>query len=107
MLAPSTQDGRNTHERAAHRGRHLDVKQGGVGTVNVANIAFYIVLALLKCASCAYFLCCQVAAFLVGVMRGKFGEEESQPQPVAGGNGASPRDEHRDLRSSRVQVARR
>eukprot|EP01043_Picozoa_sp_COSAG02_P030769 COSAG02_NODE_1981_length_10196_cov_11.415668_2_plen_79_part_00 len=55
------------------------------------------------------FACYQVAAFLVGVMRGKFGEEESHPQPQAsgGGNGASPREEHRNLHSPRVQVARR
>ena len=55
------------------------------------------------------FACChQVAAFLVGVMRGKFGKEDSQPQQaVGGGNGASPREEHRNLRSTRVQVAGR
>ena len=56
----------------------------------------------------------QVAAFLVGVMRGKFADEEPQPQSQAQAvgtsgedNSASPKDDRSDRRSARVSLARR
>lgn len=55
----------------------------------------------------------QVAAFLVGVMRGKFGEDEPQVQAQAqqgsaeSSNDASPEDEHGRRVSSRASTASR